>query len=117
MSEATTPQAPSASGERRTPEQEQAEKGASIPSPYDIPLEEVNPVNAHLFSQNRWQEYFERLRKEDPVHYYVDAEFGPFWSVTRYDDIVYVEKDPELFSSEPTIVLPPRNVVCSWSTG
>ena len=49
--------------------------------------------------------YFERLRKEAPVHYLAESPDGPFWSVTKFDDIVYVEKHPELFSSEPTIVI------------
>jgi hypothetical protein len=53
----------------RTPEQEQAARGAGTPDPYDMPLEEINPLNAHLFGENRWQEVFERLRAEDPVHF------------------------------------------------
>ena len=36
-----------------------------------------------------------------PVHWCARSEFGGYWSITRYDDIVHVEKDPELFSSEP----------------
>jgi cytochrome P450 len=31
------------------------------------------------------------------------SDFGPFWSVTRYDDIVFVEKNPEIFSSARSI--------------
>ena len=41
--------------EFRTPEQEQAEKGRHIPPVHEIPLEEVNPVNANLFAQNRFE--------------------------------------------------------------
>ena len=40
-----------------------------LPSAYDIPLEDVNPANPRLFAENRWQETFERLRAEDPVHF------------------------------------------------
>ena len=35
--------------------------------------------------------FFERLRAEDPVHYCAESEFGPYWSITRYDDIMAVE--------------------------
>ena len=41
--------------EYRTPEQEQAAKGAGTPDPYDMALEDINPLNAHLFCDNRWQ--------------------------------------------------------------
>uniref|UniRef100_UPI00356B553E cytochrome P450 n=1 Tax=Immundisolibacter sp. TaxID=1934948 RepID=UPI00356B553E len=49
--------------------------------------------------------FFERLRKEDPVHYCADSEYGPFWSVTRFNDIAHVEKNHQIFSSEPTITI------------
>jgi cytochrome P450 len=49
--------------------------------------------------------FFQRLRNEDPVHHLKESPFGPFWSVTRFDDIQYVDKHHEIFSSEPTILL------------
>ncbi|MFV8818168.1 cytochrome P450 [Haliea sp. E17] len=42
-------------------------------------------------------EYYEHLRSEDPVHY--DEKLGA-WLVTRYNDIVAVARDTELFSDE-----------------
>jgi cytochrome P450 len=52
--------------------------------------------------------YFERLRAEDPVHWAVShfEEVGGYWSVTKYNDIMAVDTNHEVFSSEPTIVLP-----------
>lgn len=44
--------------------------------------------------------YFERLRREDPVHYCAKSQFGPYWSVTKYKDIMQVETQPRIFSSE-----------------
>ena len=40
------------------------------------------------------------------------SAFGPYWSVTRYDDIVTVDKDFERFSAEPQIVIgtPPEGL-------
>ena len=49
--------------------------------------------------------YFPDCGEEDPVHYQADSPFGPFWSVTRFDDIVAVDSNHEVFSSEPSIVL------------
>jgi cytochrome P450 len=105
MSETAAEQNQQPAGEFRTPEQEQAAKGGDIPSPYDIPLAEVNPVNAHLFSQNRWQEYFERLRAEDPVHFNEIESAGRYWSLTKFQDIKDVDSDWENFSSARGITL------------
>jgi len=82
-------------------------KGQAGADPYSIPLDQIDPSDPELFSTDTLWGYFERLRKEAPVHYYA-AEgdpFPPFWSVTKFDDIVHVEKHPELFSSEPSIVI------------
>ncbi|HKK52118.1 MAG TPA: cytochrome P450 [Myxococcota bacterium] len=81
-------------------------KGQAGADPWSVPLDRIDPADPELFETNTLWGYFERLRKEDPVHYCAEGEEGPYWSVTRYDDIVYVEKNPEIFSSEPTIVLP-----------
>ena len=50
-------------------------------------------------------DYFERLREEAPVHYCKDSEFGPYWSVTRYADIMEVDSNWQDFSSEPAITI------------
>ena len=61
--------------------------------------------DAELFETDTLWGFFERLREEDPVHYCAESEFGPYWSVTRFDDIVHVEKNHEIFSSARSIVL------------
>jgi len=81
-------------------------KGQAGADPYSIPLDQIDVSDPELFETDTLWGYFERLRKEAPVHYCADSPDGAFWSVTKYDDIVYVEKNPELFSSEPTIVIP-----------
>ncbi len=73
--------------------------------PYSIPLDQIDVSDARLFQTDSHWKFFERLRDEDPVHYCAQSDFGPYWSVTRYDDIVTVEKDPETYSSSPTIVI------------
>ena len=91
--------------EFRTPEQEQAEAGRDVPEAQELALEEINPLNANLFSENRWQGHFERLRKEDPVHFNEIETAGRYWSVTKYDDIKTVSSDWETFSSAEGITL------------
>ena len=43
-----------------------------------------------LFQSDTVGLYFERMRREAPVHYCPDSPAGPFWSITRFDDIVAV---------------------------
>jgi cytochrome P450 len=45
---------------------------------------------------------FARLRRDDPVHWYED---GPFWVITKYEDIRYISQHPELFSSSNIAIL------------
>lgn len=76
-----------------------------LPPVEQLDLAEIDVSNPFLFRQGRWQSYFARLRAEAPVHFRADSPFGPFWSVTRYDDIMAVDKNHEVFSAEPFIVL------------
>ncbi|NDH42004.1 MAG: cytochrome P450, partial [Gammaproteobacteria bacterium] len=46
-----------------------------------------------------------RLRKEAPIHKTEVSQFGPYWSVTRYEDIMHVDKSHQVFSSETGITL------------
>ena len=88
-----------------TPEQEQAEAGRGVPAADELALGDINPLNAHLFKENRWQDHFERLRKEDPVHFNEIESAGRYWSVTKYNDIKTVSSDWETFSSAEGITL------------
>ena len=53
----------------KNPEQEMAEKGAGVAPAAELAIEDINPLNAHLFHEHRWHDYFARLRAEDPVHF------------------------------------------------
>jgi len=66
---------------------------------YAMPLEEFDVGDPALFESNTFWPYFERLRKEDPVHYCKDSMFGPYWSVTKYHDIMSVDTNHGVFSS------------------
>jgi cytochrome P450 len=66
---------------------------------YSIPLEDFDPGDPELFRTDTIWPYFDRLRKEEPVHYCKDSMFGPYWSVTKYYDIVEIETHHSVFSS------------------
>ena len=85
---------------------------SEIPDPYSLPLEELNVAQPVLFQNDAHWRYFERMRNEDPVHYCANSVSGPFWSVTKFNDIMYVDSHHDIFSSEGGITLgPPVNQV------
>lgn len=91
--------------EFRSPEQEQADAGRNVPAADQLALADINPLNANLFGENRWQGHFERLRREDPVHFNEIQSAGRYWSITKYDDIKTVSTNWETFSSAHGITL------------
>ena len=43
---------------------------------------------------------FERLRQQSPVHLTEESQFGSYWSITRFEDVKYVDTNQQLFSSD-----------------
>ena len=84
---------------------------AKLPDPVDTPLDQIDFSDPRMFLEDSWHAYFARLRDESPVHYQAESPFGPFWSITRFDDIVAVDSNFKDFSSEPVIVIgdPPED--------
>ncbi|MEN9314525.1 MAG: hypothetical protein RIS35_918 [Pseudomonadota bacterium] len=64
------------------------------------PLDKIDVANPQLFQDDTIEAYFARLRKEDPVHYCAESRFGPYWSVTKFKDIMTVEVNHKVFSSD-----------------
>ena len=84
---------------------------------YNTALEDIDPSNPLLWPKQEMWGIFERLRNEDPLHFCKEGwmsderpedmePIGPYWSVTRYEDIMAIDTDHHRFSSEPAIVLP-----------
>ena len=74
----------------------------------------LDPSNSSLYDTGQHWELFKQLRENDPVHFTPDSPFGPYWSITRFDDIKHVDTNHQIFSSEPSIVigdLPPDQVL------
>ncbi len=65
-----------------------------------LPLNGIDVSQPALFRDDTVGALFARLRREDPVHYCADSEYGPYWSVTRYKDIMEVEVNHGVFSSD-----------------
>jgi cytochrome P450 len=66
----------------------------------DLVLNSTDVSDPALYQQDIWQPLFARLRREAPVHYCSESRYGPYWSVTRYRDIMTVELDHTTYSSE-----------------
>jgi len=73
--------------------------------PWSVPLERLDVSNPFLFAHDAHGAWFRRLRDEAPVHFCPESETGPYWSVTRYDDIRTVDTSHQVYSSEPTIII------------
>ncbi|WP_421866106.1 cytochrome P450 [Parvibaculum sp.] len=65
-----------------------------------LPLDQIDVSRPELFERNVEGDYFRRLRREDPVHYCADSAYGPYWSITKYKDIMTVDTNHQVFSSE-----------------
>ena len=64
-----------------------------------VPLADIDVSDPKLYQDDVWYPYFARLRREDPVHYCWQSLYGPYWSVTKYKDIMQVEINHQVFSS------------------
>ncbi len=67
---------------------------------FSLPLDQIDCSDPGLFEQDTVGHYFERLRRDDPVHRTRTRLFGDFWSVTRYQDIMAVDTNHQVFSSD-----------------
>jgi cytochrome P450 len=79
-----------------------------IPDASSIALEDINVSDPALLQYDAWRPFFKRLREEDPVHYCKDSLFGPYWSITRWEDVMYVDSNHDLYSSAEGITLQDR---------
>ena len=64
-----------------------------------LPLEQIDVSDPRLYFDDVWYPYFERLRRDDPVHYVKDSPYGPYWAITKYKDIIQLEVNHRVFSS------------------
>jgi cytochrome P450 len=65
-----------------------------------IPLEAIDVSDPQLYQDDIYYPYFERLRSEDPVHWCPESRYGPYWAVTKYKDIMHIEVNHGIYSSD-----------------
>ncbi|MEM7097683.1 MAG: cytochrome P450 [Pseudomonadota bacterium] len=68
--------------------------------PWSVDLADLDPGNGDWFEQNKELQIFDRLRAEAPVHLVENTQFGPYWSLTKFEDVKYVDTHQQLFSSD-----------------
>ncbi|MEM9181280.1 MAG: cytochrome P450 [Pseudomonadota bacterium] len=76
------------------------ERGDTVKPAHELNLESLDLADVEIWRQNKMWDRFERLRKEDPIHYTPDSLFGPYWSITRYKDVMAIDTDHKRFSSD-----------------
>jgi len=80
-------------------------KQAAAAEAWSVPVEALNPAQPDLFAGDAMWPIFDRLRQEDPIHFTAESAYGPYWSVTRYNDIMAIDTNHQVFSSADGIVL------------
>ena len=74
---------------------------------YAMPLDKLDPAAIDSYPNEEMFFKFERLRAEDPVHFTSseDSQYGDYWSVTKWDDIIKIDTDSVTFSNEAGITI------------
>jgi len=65
-------------------------------------LDQIDVSKPELFARDALSPYFERLRREEAVHFCPQSDYGPYWSITKFNDIVAVDTNHKVFSSDHT---------------
>jgi len=68
----------------------------------NTPLDKFDVSDPERFRTDTHWPFFARLRKEAPVHFCAESRFGPYWSVTKFNDIMAVDTDYKNYSSDWT---------------
>ncbi|HEV7692601.1 MAG TPA: cytochrome P450 [Hyphomonadaceae bacterium] len=79
--------------------------GGRVPPASEIDFATYDVTDPEIWRQSAFWDRFAWMRKNDPVHYTPDSPFGPYWSVTRYQDIMTVDTSHGVFSSMGSITV------------
>ena len=67
---------------------------------------DIDLLNPASFARGQPHDQFRWLREHAPVYRHPEPDGPGFWAVTRYEDVREVGRDPEHYSSLPTILIP-----------
>jgi cytochrome P450/nitrite reductase/ring-hydroxylating ferredoxin subunit len=95
-----TPPAAAAKAEAERSEHVPATSGSAGPSLAGLGLADIDLTDLDRWVRGVPHDWFELLRRDEPLHWQDEDEGAGFWSFTRYDDIVAVSKDYGSYSSE-----------------
>ena len=70
---------------------------------FSMPLQHIDVSKPRLFLNDTVGHYFERLRRDAPVHWQSNAISGGFWSVTKYQDIMQVDTNQAVYASDAAL--------------
>jgi cytochrome P450 len=65
----------------------------------------VDLLSSATFANGQPHHEYRWLRDHAPVYHHPEPDGPGFWAVTRYDDVKAIGRDPETFSSEPTVMI------------
>lgn len=63
-------------------------------------LDDIDLLDLDRFVRQEHHEMFRVLRSEDPVHWHAEPNGPGFWNVVNHADLITVNRNTELFSSE-----------------
>jgi cytochrome P450 len=88
------------------------EAASSASDVWTMPLDRIDVSDPRLYQEDIYYPYFARLRRDDPVHYCPVSPYGPYWSVSKYKDIMQVEINHRGYSSDGAIAIldPPKGL-------
>ena len=75
------------------------EQTSSNEDVFEGPLSDIDLTDAAVWEQAAPHHWFNRLRRDDPVHWHPESDGPGFWTITRHEDIRHVSTNPNLFSS------------------
>jgi cholest-4-en-3-one 26-monooxygenase len=62
-------------------------------------LDDIDLDNPDNFVSGTPHHWFKELRREAPVHWHKERGGVGFWNLTKYEDVKFVSRNPQLFSS------------------
>ena len=70
-----------------------------------LPLARYNMARSGYYVNDTFAPYFARLRAEEPVHFCPESRYGPYWSLTRHADMMWLDANHKQFSSHLNITI------------
>ncbi|MEM9623616.1 MAG: cytochrome P450 [Pseudomonadota bacterium] len=66
----------------------------------------INLLDPATFAKGHPLDQYTWLQDNAPVYWHEEPDGAGFWALTRYDDVADVGRQPNLFSAQPTVMIP-----------